>query len=164
MDFEDVYKTYFDPVYRYMLRLSGSSDIAEDITCETFFKALKSINGFKGECGLLTWLCRIAENCYFSYMKKRGRTVSMEDVESGGLLKECGQSVESEVIDRDDARRIKSALHTLPDTYKEVFMWRVFAGMSFAEIGALFGKTANWACVTYHRARKMTAERMEGIK
>ena len=161
MSFEDVYKTYFDPVYRYMLRISGSRDIAEEITCETFFKALKCINSFKGESGIFTWLCRIAENCYYTYMKKRGRTVNLEDAESAGMLKDSGQSVESAVIDRDEAGRIRRALHDLPETHKEVFMWRVFAGMSFEEIGALFGKTANWACVTYHRARKMITERMD---
>lgn len=164
MDFEDVYKTYFDPVYRYMLRISGSSDIAEEITCETFFKALKSINGFKGESGVFTWLCRIAENCYNTYMKKRGRTVSLEDAESAGMLNDGCRSVESEVIDRDEARRILHALRDLPETYKEVFVRRVFAGMKFEEIGALFGKTTNWACVTYHRAKKLIAERMEGKK
>ena len=161
MSFEDVYKTYFDPVYRYMLKLSGSSDIAEEVTCETFFRALGSINGFRGESGIFTWLCRIAQNCYLTYMKKRGRIVSLEDAESAGLLKDGGKSVESAVIDRDEAGRIRRALHDLPETYKEVFMWRVFAGMSFEEIGALFGKSANWACVTYHRARKMITERME---
>ena len=72
--------------------------------------------------------------------------------------------MESAVIDRDDVRRIRRALHDLPKMYKEVFMWRVFAEMSYDEIGALFGKTANWACVTYYRAKKAIAERMEEIE
>jgi RNA polymerase sigma-70 factor (ECF subfamily) len=56
---------------------------------------------------------------------------------------------------------IRRHLHELPETYKEVFMWRVLAELSFSEIGALFGKTANWACVTYHRARKLIQKGME---
>ena len=164
MDFEDIYKTYFEPIYRYVLRRSGSEDTAEEVTCETFFKALRSIGGFRGECGIFTWLCRIADNCYLTYMKKKGRVVSLEDYANSAFLTDGGQSVESAVIDRDDVRRIRRALHDLPKMYKEVFMWRVFAEMSYDEIGALFGKTANWACVTYYRAKKAIAERMEEIE
>ncbi|MBQ3120400.1 MAG: sigma-70 family RNA polymerase sigma factor, partial [Peptococcaceae bacterium] len=44
---------------------------------------------------------------------------------------------------------------------KEVFMWRVFAELSFKQIGQIFGKSENWACVTYHRARNKIKERLE---
>jgi RNA polymerase sigma-70 factor (ECF subfamily) len=57
--------------------------------------------------------------------------------------------------------QIQKVLHDIPDPYKEVFMWRVFAEMSFKQIGQIFHKSENWACVTYHRARKMIKERLE---
>ena len=157
MRFEELYERYFRDVYMYMLRLSGDSDVAEEMTEETFFKALRSIDSFRGECGVYAWLCQIAKNRYYSYLKKNGRTDSLDDAPE---LPADGD-IEEIYSDRDEAMRIKRLLHEIPDPYKEVFMWRVFAEMDFRQIGSLYGKTANWACVTYHRAKKMITERME---
>ncbi len=158
MRIEELYDKYFKNVYLYMLRLSGSVDIAEEITSETFFAAMKKIDSFRGECSVTTWLCGIAKNLYSKYNRKHRRELSLDDEIA---QYEISEGIEDSVIDHDQALRIKQHLHELPDTYKEVFMWRVFAELSFEEIGAMFGKSANWACVTYHRARKKIAERME---
>lgn len=158
MEFEDIYSTYFKDVYLYILRLSGNKEIAEEVTAETFFKALKSISSFRGDCSIVTWLCQIAKNSYYTYLKKNSRTVYLDDEMADTA---SDQDLETIAVDRDEALRIRRHLHELPEIYKEVFMWRVFAEMSFDEIGALFGKTANWACVTYHRARKMIIDKME---
>ena len=59
---------------------------------------------------------------------------------------------------------IHRVLHTLKEPYKEVFSLRVFGQLSFGDIGSLFGRTANWACVTYHRAcQKIQAEMEDEI-
>lgn len=71
--------------------------------------------------------------------------------------------IEEQIGRQDEAQQIRKILHTMPDPYKEVFMWRVFGELSFKEIGALYSKTDNWACVTYHRARKMMKDRLEEI-
>ena len=70
MDFEEIYRTYFNDVFVYIRKLSGDENIAEEITSQTFFKALSSINKFRGECDVRVWLCQIAKNCYFTYLKK----------------------------------------------------------------------------------------------
>ena len=158
MEFEDIYSSYFKDVYLYTLRLSSSKEIAEEVTAETFFKALKSISSFRGDCSIVTWLCQIAKNSYYTYLKKNGRTICLDD-DIANTASE--QDLETIAIDHDEALRIKRHLHELPEIYKEVFMWRIYAEMSFDEIGSLFGKTANWACVTYHRARKMIMDKME---
>ena len=160
MQFGQLYERYFRDVYMYLLRLSGSETTAEEITEETFFKALRSIDSFRGDCSMYAWLCRIARNLYFSYLKKSRRTQSIDGA-GYELPADAGQDLEEAWADKDQALRIKRLLHTIPDPYKEVFMWRVFAEMDFREIGSLYGKTANWACVTYHRAKKMITERME---
>ena len=72
MDFEKIYDTYFDDVYLYVRRLSGNEHVAEEIASETFFKAMSSIKNFRGECDIRVWLCQIAKNSYFSYLKKNG--------------------------------------------------------------------------------------------
>lgn len=64
MEFEQIYNTYFKAVYRYIWQLSGNEHIAEEITGETFFKAMKSINNFRGECDMRVWLCQIAKKCH----------------------------------------------------------------------------------------------------
>ena len=157
MEFEKIYTTYFRDVFLYIRRLSNDEHIAEEITSETFFKAMNSIDSFRGDCDIRVWLCQIAKNCYYSYLKKAGRVDSIEDIE----IAEQGISLEERLSQQDQAVQIQKILHDIPDPYKEVFMWRVFAELSFKQIGQIFGKSENWACVTYHRARNKIKERLE---
>ena len=157
MEFEEIYTTYFSDVYMYIRRLSRDEHLAEEITSETFFKAISSIESFRGDCDIRVWLCQIAKNCYFSYLKKTQRIDSIEDIETA----EQSENFEERFFQKDAAMQIQKVLHDIPNPYKEVFMWRVFAEMSFKQIGQIFHKSENWACVTYHRARKMIKERLE---
>lgn len=157
MEFEEIYTTYFSDVYMYIRRLSRDEHLAEEITSETFFKAISSIESFRGDCDIRVWLCQIAKNCYFTYLKKTQRIDSIEDIETA----EQSENFEERFFQKDAAMQIQKVLHDIPDPYKEVFMWRVFAEMSFKQIGQIFHKSENWACVTYHRARKMIKERLE---
>ena len=155
-EFEEIYRTYFHDVYLYIRGLSGNGVLAEEITSEAFFKAMRSISGFRGDCDIRVWLCQIAKNCYYTYLKK-GRADSIDDVE----LPSEESTIEEQCIQREEAARIRAVLHNVSEPYKEVFMWRVFAELSFKQIGQIFGKTENWACVTYHRAKTMIRSRLE---
>ena len=157
MEFEQIYTIYFRDVYLYIRRLSNSEHIAEEITSETFFKAMKSIDSFRGDCDIRVWLCQIAKNCYCSYIKKADLTESIDNVE----IAEQGASFEERLFRHDTAMQIQKILHDVPEPYKEVFMWRVYADLSFQQIGQIFGKSENWACVTYHRARNKIKEKLE---
>ena len=157
MEFEQIYTTYFRDVYLYICKLSNSEQIAEEITSETFFKAMKSIDSFRGDCDIRVWLCQIAKNCYYSYIKKANRTECIDNVE----IAEQGASFEERLFRHDTAMQIQRILHDVPEPYKEVFMWRVYAELSFKQIGQIFGKSENWACVTYHRARNKIKEKLE---
>ena len=159
-DFEQLYNTYFNDVYLYIRRLSGDEHIAEEITSDTFFKAIKSIDSFRGDCDVRVWLCQIAKNSYYSYIKRTGKTVSIDEHELFELP-DTALSVDEEYVKQDEIERIQRILHGISEPYKEVFMWRVYADLSFKQIAQIFGKTDNWACVTYHRARKMILERLE---
>lgn len=160
-EFEKIYREYFDDVYRYIRRLSGDEEVAEEVTSETFFKAMRAIGGFRGDCDIRVWLCQIAKNCYYTYIKKSGRTDSLDDMELSEFPS-GEKSAEEKCIRRDEAARVRTALHSLKEPYREVFMWRVFAELSFREIGRIFGKSEDWACVTYHRAKAMIRAGMEG--
>lgn len=157
MEFEHIYTIYFRDVYLYIRRLSNSEHIAEEITSETFFKAMKSIDSFRGDCDIRVWLCQIAKNCYYSYIKKADRTECIDNVE----IAEQGASFEERLFRHDTAMQIQKILHDVPEPYKEVFMWRVYAELSFKQIGQIFGKSENWACVAYHRARNKIKEKLE---
>ncbi len=65
-DFEEIYRTYYTPLYRYLLSLTKNSDSAEELTQETFFKALKNIEKYDPEQKTLTWLCAIGKNTIYS--------------------------------------------------------------------------------------------------
>lgn len=163
MDFEELYRTYFSDVYQYIRKLSGSEHMAEEITEETFYKALRKIESFRGDCDIRVWLCQIAKNSCYSHLRKSGRQISLEDAALQDTADPEG-TVDERLTTHDEADQIRVLLHTLSDPYKEVFMWRVFAELSFKEIGRLYGKSDNWACVTYHRARNMLRERLEENK
>jgi RNA polymerase sigma-70 factor (ECF subfamily) len=157
---EALYNTYFHDVYLYVKSLSHSDDIAQEMTQETFFKAMKSIDSFRGDCDVRVWLCQIAKNCYYSHIKKSNRTEQVDEAELQEIP-DLAPSVADEYARRDEIEQIQKILHDVGEPYKEVFMWRVYAELSFKQIAQIFGKTENWACVTYHRARKMIKERLE---
>ncbi|MCM1165404.1 MAG: sigma-70 family RNA polymerase sigma factor [Lachnospiraceae bacterium] len=155
-EFDRIYSEYYDTVFRYALSLCGDEGFAEEITQESFFKALKSIDKFRGGCKLSVWLCQIAKNTFLTLVKRRKRNIdyTLEAIPEEG-------SFEERLIDGEDARQIHRLLHGLDEPYKEVFWMRVFGELSFAEIAALFGRTESWARVTYHRARAKIKEGLQ---
>ncbi len=156
-DFESIYRTYFRDVFLYIKSLSHNEAIAEEITAETFFRALKSIDRFKGACDIRVWLCQIAKNCYFSYLRRQKRVVDFDSVKEQADPFDIQQFI----CNADRSTKIHTLVHQLDEPYKEVFLLRVFGELSFRQIADLFGKTANWACVTFHRARMKIKNEME---
>ena len=156
-DFEAVYRQYFSDVELYLRAICHDGHLAEELTEQVFFQALKALPEFRGECDIRTWLCAMARNAYLSHLRKARPTVPIEEVSSP----DPKQAVEEQVLDRQRALAVHRVLHSLPEPYKEVFTLRVFGQLSFGDIGRLFGKTANWACVTYHRAKEKIQSEME---
>ncbi len=81
MEFEQIYNAYFKSVYRYIWKFSGDEHIAEEMTSETFLRVMKSIGNFRGDCDMRVWICQIAKNTYYSYLKKNRRTASIDETE-----------------------------------------------------------------------------------
>jgi len=156
MDIEKLYQEYFLTVYRYILSISRDPLTAEEITQETFFRALKNIDNFHGDSDIRVWLCQIAKNTYFDHVKRQSRHTELPD-EYG----EPASSAEEGFFRSEDTKEIHRILHRMREPYKEVFSLRTFGELSFADIAELFGKTESWARVTYHRARMMIREEME---
>ena len=154
VEFEKIYSEYFTDIYKFALSLCHNEVIAEDITQETFVKALEHIKSFKGDCKLSVWLCQIAKNIYFSLCKKN-KKITENNIES------ADESFELKLIDKETAFEIHKILHCLDEPYKEVFSLRIFSELSFAQIGELFKKTESWARVTFHRAKIKLREETE---
>ena len=155
-DFEKIYSEYYDAVFQYVLSLCVDKQWAEEITQEAFFKALKNIGTFRGECKLDVWLCQIAKNTFYTAAKRQQRQVDypLELIQSD-------EAIDQKISDKETAFQIHKLLHALEEPYKEVFCLRTFGELSFKDIGVLFGKTESWARVTYHRAKMKIKE---GVK
>ena len=158
LNIQEVYEQYFTVVYRYLLSLSHNTHIAEELTQETFFKALKKVDDFRGDCDLRVWLCQISKNTYYDYLKKNKKYAP----ESQDEKKESFPSdLLQNFSDKETALQVHQVLHRLSEPYKEVFSLRTFGELTFREIGMLFGKSENWARVTYYRARVKIREELE---
>lgn len=154
LDYEKLYNTYFMEIYSFVMTIVKSAHMAEEITQEVFYKALKSKKTYEGKSSEFTWLCAIAKNTAIDALKKSSCTQPLEEDVVGADNME--KSLENEEI----SLKIHQILHNMDEPYKEVFQLRIFGELSFAKIGQIFGKTESWARVTYHRARLKIQERM----
>lgn len=156
IELEEIYNNYFKDVYCFIYSLSKDKHIAEDLTSETFLKAVKSIESFKGNCDIKVWLFQIAKTSYYSYIRKNKKFGELDSVPE----KKDDLDIEKLAVSYEESMKIHEILHNLSEPYKEVFTLRIFGELSFRQIGSLFGKTDNWACVTFHRARNKIKEEM----
>lgn len=159
-DFEEIYKRYFDPVYRYVFSLCRDELLAEEITQETFFRAMEHIDKFQGRCKLSVWLCQIAKNTLFTCTKKQKRYGPEADAD---LSLQSGPSIEGALLDKETAWTLHRLLHRLSEPYKEVFSLRVFGELPFSQIGELFEKSDSWARLIFYRAKKELRRNLDEV-
>lgn len=151
---EEIYNEYFSDVYKYIFALCRNEFVAEEVTQETFFKAIRNIDKFKGDCKLYVWLCQIAKNTYFTFTKKQKYIASEEEFGYQNL----DSDIEKIYVDKESLKQLHILLHNLDEPYKEVFTLRVFGELPFSQIGELFGKTDSWARLIFYRAKKQLKE------
>ncbi|WP_280519774.1 RNA polymerase sigma factor [Siminovitchia terrae] len=154
-----MYLEYFKEVYLFIKSLSHDESIAEEITQEAFFKALKSIEKFDGSKDIRAWLFTIAKNTYFSHYKRKKRQIDLDVIEEPST----GVQIVKHLMNEEDAFTVHQFLHSMDEPYKEVFSLRTFGELPFEKIGRLFGKSSGWARVTFYRARKKIIEYMEEL-
>ncbi len=159
-EFADIYETYFADVELYLRAICRDEALAEELTEQVFFRALKALPTFRGDCDIRTWLCAMARNAFVSHLRKEKPSQCIEELQ----IPDSRKTVEEWIVDQEQAMAIHRILHDLPEPYKEVFSLRIFGQLSFGDIGSLFGRTANWACVTYHRARQKIQSEMEELQ
>lgn len=154
---EEIYMKHGKMIYGFLLTRTRDPGLAEELTQETFYQAIRSIRRYNGACKLSVWLCQIAKHLYYDHLKhqKRHPMLSMEELERAAP--ENDGMPEISLLRRD----AYVSIHSLREPYREIFLLRALSELSFREIGEIFGRTENWARVTYYRAKVMLAERLE---
>lgn len=150
INFEEIYCKYYKSIYRYLIAITKDANIAEDIAQETFFKALKNIDKYDSNKNMLTWLCEIAKNTYYSEYKRRKKFQELDSVE---LEIDTEQDIVNKIIDSEKNIELLKIIHKIEEPYKEIFTLRVYGELSFKQIGEIFDKNENWARVTFYRSK-----------
>lgn len=152
---EEIYQRHAQSVYRYLCSLTHDTDLAEELTQETFYKAIQHPERFDGSCKIRTWLCAIAKNQLAFYRRRHPQMQEWETTDSQT------DSAESEVMDKLARMELLKKMHDCPEPFREIMYLRIFGGCSFREIGDIMGKTENWARVTYYRGKEKLGKELE---
>ena len=147
---EDIYRRHARTVYKFLLSLCGDADLAEELTQETFYQAIRSIDRFDGRCKLSVWLCQIAKHLWYQHLRKRKREVPLPDDPPELPI----PSAEEGLLEQEGRLELLRKIHALPEQQREVVYLRSFGGLTLREIGDVLGKTENWARVTFYRGKE----------
>ena len=150
LDIDEIYKDYATIVFKFLISLCNDADTAEELTQETFYRAIKSAKRYDGTCKVSTWLCQIAKHLWYQEIDKRKRkgTFILDDNTVSDEL-----NLEEKICLISDKMQLIQEVHILNETAKEVVLLRLTGAFSFKEIGEVFNKNENWARVTFYRAK-----------
>ena len=113
---EKLYEAFYMKVFSYVMTLAKDRNDAEEITQETFFRAISTEKSFKGDSDSFTWLCAIAKNIFIDQKRHYAR----QDDELSEELPDTDKGLEEKLTDRETSLRIHLILHKLEEPYKEV--------------------------------------------
>ena len=153
---EEIYKEYFETVKKYLFCLTHNNDIAEELTQETFYKAVKNIHTFKDDCKISVWLCKIAKNTWLDSMKKNKNIKDMADNELFEI--ESLETTDETVISNQGKLELYKKIQKLDEKTRDVIYLRITGDLNFKEIGDIFNKTENWARITFYRGKQKLKE------
>ena len=149
-DIEAVYKEYFEMIYKYLILLSKDENLAEELTQETFYRAVKNIDKYKGEAKISTWLCQIAKNLWYDELKRR-KQEPLDDIQ---ILDNNFENLpEDAVLSNEKKIELYQNMQKLDKQTREViYLWSM-GGLSFKEIALILNKTEGWARITFYREK-----------
>lgn len=132
-DFESIYREYFEIVYKYLCCLTGNNDIAEELTQETFYKAMLKIHTFKNESKISTWLCQIAKNLWYNELKK-SKVKNNTSLDEKFYSISSNHNIENDFIKIEEQKVLLDKINSLDDITKQVMYFRIYGELSFKEI------------------------------
>ena len=148
--FEKIYTNHSKTVYAFLLTRTKDTNLAEELTQETFFQAVNSIDKFKGNSSIVTWLCGIAQNIWYKYLRDKKN----DEIISENIYISTSNSIETEVLLKWDNIQILKLLHNLNEPMREVMYLRLIGNLSFRQIGEIMEKSENWARVNFYRGKE----------
>ena len=159
-DFELIYEEFHIPIYKYLMRLTGDDLLSEELMQETFYQAYKSILRYKGNCQLFTWLCAIAKNCYFKYLRKdKQKLINVELLEQELLSDESADP--GQVLEKEETiSEVINALMSMKKIYRDVIVMRVYFECSYKDLSQVLGISESAAKVRYHRGIELLKHRI----
>lgn len=146
---DEIFQQNAKIVYHFIYSMCRDDSLSEDLTQETFLKAIESIHRFDGSCKISTWLCQIAKHLLYQHWT---RCKNYSFVELDESL-EDGSDTERQAMNRMELSDIWGKVQSLPEKMKQVVQLRILSDFSFKEIGQMLGKSENWARVTFYRAK-----------
>lgn len=159
-EIEELYRQYYDVIFKYLMCLSKNKEIAEDLTQETFYKMIKKINTYKGKAKFSVWLCEIAKNTYYDELRKNKKISKNEEIDN--IISD--QNLETDYIEKEQKLKTYEKINQLDEITRRVLYLRINSELSFKEIGEILGKTENWARVTFYRGKQKIKEGEENGK
>lgn len=154
---DNVYQRYAQEVFKYLMCLCHNPDLAEELTQETFYQAVRSINNYNGTCKMSVWLCQIAKHSYYKYLERNKK------YQAGSIPDDVisFETPETDYISQTSKVSIYRLIHLMEDPYKEILLLRLLGNLSFKEIGDVLGRNENWARVSFYRAKVKLREGIE---
>ena len=156
LDIDKIYEQDFETVYKFLFCLTHDSNLSEELTQETFYRAIQKINTFKGNSKMSVWLCQIAKNIWYNELKKN-KKVQILDGKNLFFL-ESEDNVEDIVIEQNNREELYKLLKKLDKQTQNVIYLRITGNLSFKEIAEILNKTETWARVTFYRGKKKLKE------
>lgn len=159
MNIKKICEEYYPLVLGYLLTLTnGNRDLAEDLTQETFFRAIKNSSTFKGDSKATTWLCQIAKYTFWQYLSKskKFKQIPLEEAMERSSI----DLVDEIYLKKETNEALYKSINNLDEMTKAVMLYRITGELSFKEIGELLGKTENWARVTFYRGKVKIGKEM----
>lgn len=157
---ENLYKQYTRPLYFYLLKLSGSKQLAEDLTQETFVRAIIYMHTYEDE-EARAWLFKVARNAYLDEWRKqqRRRTIPLFAalLSKKEMISPYGIPEES-LLTQEQNEQLEDYLDYLPEHYRSIIYLREYEQFSYKEISESLQLTQDQVKVTLYRARKRLAD------
>ncbi len=160
VDIEKIYNENFIIVYKFLICLTHNKEISEDLTQETFYKAIMNIDKFKGNCKMSVWLCEIAKNLWLNELKKRKKII-FTDIDTIEIYNQY--SIDEEVENKKEIENLNKKISILDKEVQEVVYLKLYGDMTFKEIGNILGKSEVWARVNFYRAKQKIKEVGEDV-
>jgi RNA polymerase sigma-70 factor (ECF subfamily) len=167
-DFPTLYGEYYPKIVGYLRRLVGEAE-AEDVAQEAFVKISRSLDGFRGESQLSTWIYRIATNAALDYLRRPSTKQSARqeyaaeegDGPDDDSIVDGAPLHDTLLIRKDMTDCIRGLVNDLPENYRTVLVLADLEGFTNAEIGYVLGLSVDTVKIRLHRARLQLKKAMD---